>query len=172
MTSRSVPSSALTSLNRQEIDDYVAVFLTINHDILSQPVRVVSDPVDHVLDSNTYAGFQFDVTILSDNDRAPEARLRVQNVDQRINQALLAALDPPELTIEVISSDQFNTGVDPRTEVSSGASQRLYTAQHLQLVNVTGDSLFIEGTLITWNYSQELFPGLMATKARLPGLFR
>jgi len=170
MVSRNVPAAAMTALNSQETGDFALVFLTIDHPILTTPIRVVSDAKDFELDGNTFQGFQFEITLLTDNEEPPRAELAFQNVDRLVTKVLHDIDEPCVLKIEVIWSDQFTLTADPRTEI--GTAARMYTAENLYLTNVEVDALFVRGTLRTWNYTQELWPGMMATKTRLPGLFR
>ena len=118
----------------------------------------------------TFTGFQFDITIMSDNDQAPFAKLSIQNVDRSIGEALRSIDNPAVLTLEIIAGSEFDQTVDPRTELTTAA--RTYTAQELNLIGVDADAIFITGRLQTRDYSKEIWPGLMATQDIFPGLFR
>ena len=170
MTERTIPASVVASLNDQETSGFELLFLTITHRSLPEPLRVVSDPKPFVLGGNEYVGFLFNITLLSDDDRPPEAQLTIQNVDRRIARVLRDIVDPPQLKLEVIWSDQFTLTVDPRTEI--GTASRIYVADHCFLTDVEVDAMQISGTIRSWDYTRELWPGRMATSDILPGLFR
>jgi hypothetical protein len=169
-TSRTVPVGVRREIDREESAEQLLVFLTITHPSILDAIRVVSDPVDFVLDSNTFTGFQFNITILTDTDGAPFAQLSIQNADRSIGAALQSLQNPAKMKLEVIAGSEFDLTVDPRTELTTAA--RTYTAEELYLINVDVDALFITGRLQTRDYSKEIWPGTMATQDVFPGLFR
>lgn len=170
---RDLPHAVLRELNKQEMAEFLLVFLTITHSQLSEPIRVVSDPRNFVLDNYTFIGFQFDIQLLSDTENAPYAELSLQNVDKIISEGVLRAQTPARLKIEVIAGSQFNLDDNPCTEIGgSGNAERLYSAPQLFLTEVECDALKISGRIVSWDYTLELWPGMLATKDRLPGLFR
>lgn len=168
---RVVPAGVRREIDRSESEDFFLVFLTIEHEELPEPIRIVSDPVDFNLDGDLFTGFVFSVRPLTDSEGAPYAELAVQNVDQRIGGVLLNIQNPPRLKMEIVSGTEFDLSVEPRTTLSAPAA-RTYVAEELYLVNVSIDTLQVKGRLRSWDYSQELWPGIMATQDRLPGLFR
>lgn len=170
---RSVPAEVLRELNRQESAELLLVFLDITHPELSDVVRVVSDPRDFMLDGNLYIGFRFDIRLLTDNESAPFAQLTIQNVDKRIPTALLDVNQPSRINIDVIAGSEFNLDESPCTESNgSGTAERVYRAPQLYLTEVEADAMQITARIVSWDYTQELWPGMMATKDRFPGLFR
>ncbi|WP_337183859.1 DUF1833 family protein [Shinella sp.] len=170
MIERDIPQSARRELERQESAEIFLIFLTIRHRSLPEPVRVVSDPADYMLDGNRYQGFEFEISLLSDTEEAPTARLTVQNVDRRIGEAVRDAVSPPRLDIEVIAGSQFDMTVTPRVPLD-GSVERVYAARHLYLTDVDGDVLQLTGTIRLWDYTQETWPALRATQNRFPGLY-
>jgi len=99
-------------------------FLTISHGTLAVPIRVVWDTKDFVYGGNTFTGFPFDITILSDDESPPKAQLAIQNIDSRIGETIRSLSTPPRLKIELLSTLDFNITTDPRTEIggSPGSS--------------------------------------------------
>lgn len=173
MSARVIPASVRRELERQESAETALVFLTITQRTLASPIRVVSDPRNFLLDGNEFIGFVFGITILSNDENAPFSQLEIQNVDKRISEALLLINEPPNVKIEVVSGTQFNLEDNPCTEIGgSGTAERIYSAPQLSLVDVEVNSLMISGRLVSWDYTQELWPGMLATQNRLPGLFR
>lgn len=167
---RDLPLSVIREIERQCSEEAYVVFMTIYHDDLHDPIPVVSDPENFVLDGLEYQGFEFKVTLLSDNDDAPQARLSIMNVDERIGQAVLESTSPVNLTIQVIPLSEFNMNTYPRTELDN-PSLRAYRATHLRLTDVAGDLMQITGTIKSWDYSQESWPSIKATQSRFPGLY-
>ena len=167
---RSIPASAASDLYGSETGEFHLVFLTIEHPDLGTPLRVVSDGKDFVLGGNTYSGFPFEITLLSDTNRPPEARLTIQNVDQRIIRLVRRIVDPPRLSFDVIWSDQFDLTVDPRTEI--GTASKMYSAQQCYLTDIEADVEAVSGIIRSWDFTKELYPGEMAVKDSFPGLFR
>lgn len=170
---RTIPASVRRELERQQSAEIAIIFLTITQRTLAKPIRVVSDPRNFILDNFEFIGFEFRVTTLNDDEGPPFASLEVQNVDKRISEALMLIDEPPNVKIEVISSTQFNLDDNPCTEVGgSGTAARIYSAPQLFLTEVEANALTITARLVSWDYTQELWPGLFATQNRLPGLFR
>lgn len=170
---RTLPPEVLRELNRQESAELLLLFMTITHPEVIGEIRVVSDPRAFILDGNTYIGFRFDIRILTDNEAAPFAQLTIQNVDKRIPEGILAANSPARINIEVLSASEFDLNEEPCGELNGvGTAQRVYKAPQLFLTEVEADAIQITGRIVSWDYTQELWPGMMATKDRFPGLFR
>ncbi len=52
------------------------------------------------------------------------------------------------------------------------ATDAIYVADKLFLINVTVDIMQISGTIVGWDYLQRVWPGPRAMQAVFPGLFR
>lgn len=170
MTSRDIPAGVRREIDRQDSPEIHLVFLTLRHKMLPEPIRVVSDPADFMLDGNLYQGFEFEISLLSDAEEAPRAQLKVQNVDRRIGDAVFNATEPARLDIEVITGSQFDLSVTPRVPLGPSVA-RSYVAKQLYLTDVEGDVLQLSGTIRSWDYTQETWPALRATQNRFPGLY-
>ena len=169
MIDRDIPSATREQIEQQETSEIVLVFLTITHPTLREPIRVVSDPENFMLDGHEYIGFMFDITLLNDDDRPPRAKLSVQNVDRIIGQVVLEAFNPARVEIKVIAGDQFDLSVSPRTPI--GEPALMYHAHQLYLTEVEGNAQTVSGTLRSWDFTQEVWPGMRATETRMPGLY-
>jgi hypothetical protein len=167
---RNLPQSVIREIEKETSEEALIVFLTIYQANLFEPIRVVSDPENFVLDGKEYTGFEFNVNLLSDDDSPPQAKLTIANVDERIGQAILASTSPVNLSIEIIPLSEFNLNTYPRQEKDT-PSLRVYRATHLRLTDVTGDLMAIQGTIRSWDYSQEPWPSIKATQSRFPALF-
>jgi hypothetical protein len=167
---RILPDGVGREVDRQESAEIYLVFLTVRHVNLPEPIRVVSDPHDFMLDGVRHQGFEFDVNLLSDTEDAPRAQLTIQNVDRRIAEAVLSMDSPARLDLDVIAGSQFNLTVSPRLPLTTPVP-RVWRARHLYLTEVEGDPLQLTGTIRSWDYSQETWPALRATQNRFPGLY-
>lgn len=157
-------------IERQESGEEVLCFLTISHPEMNDPIRVVNDPEYFIYGGNEFIGFPFQFEVLSDGDRAPEARLVVQNVDSRIGETLLGLVDPPRVKIEVLALSSFDTSVKPRTEIGTASVE--YSADGLYLKDIEGSAMEISGRLINFDYAQTVWPWPPATQTRCPGLYK
>ena len=159
-----------TAINAQASEVVTLIFLTFSHSSLADPIRVVSDTKDYSYDGFTWTGFPFKISILTDDDQPPLTKLEIQNVDERIGQSLQnLTTDPLRMKMEILSSADFNM-TDPRTPI--GTPDVEYLADRLYLRNVKVDILSVVGDVAGWDYVQRTWPGIRATQARLPGLFR
>jgi hypothetical protein len=169
---RAIPPGVRREIERERSAEQILAFLTITHPSLTDPIRVVSDPVDFVLDGVTFTGFEFEITIVTDDESAPFAKLSIQNVDRRIGEALQSVTNPATIRLELIAGSEFDQTADPRTEIVTGTAARTYVAEELELIGVEADAMFLTGRLQTRDYSKEIWPGQMATQENFPGLFR
>jgi len=153
-------------------DEVDLCFLTISHPTLIDPIRIVWDTKDFIYGGNTYIGFPFDITLLSDDEQPPQAKLTIQNVSPKIGDSLRTLRSPLRLKIELLSSSDFILSADPRVEVGSPAPTVVYRADKLFLVNVSVNVLEITATIQGWDYLQRVWPGQRAQQSNFPGLFR
>lgn len=169
-TERSIPAGVQRELEVQHSQEVYLVFLEIDQVTLSDKIRVVSDPKDHVWGGNTFTGVPFQITILEDTDQAPRAQLSIQNADRTIGKAIKAMENTASVDITVIAGSEFDDTVDPRTEV--GTASVTYQATNLILRDVEVDAQFVSGVLAQKDLSREQWPAVVATQDRLPGVFR
>ena len=168
--SRVIDADIKTALEAPDSVDALLAFLTITHPLLPDPIRVVSDVIDYVVDGQTFKGLPFEFGILSDNEGPPMTELRVQNVDRKIGQALLVLNDRAKVALEIRSSADFDLSLDPREELPGGAP--LYQFAEFDLIDVTATVADITGRIMLRDFSQEPWPGQRCTQSRFPGLFR
>ena len=168
--SRVIDADVKASLEAPESVDALLAFLTITHPSLTDPIRVVSDVMDYVVDGLPFLGLPFDFGVLTDTEGPPMTELRMQNVDQRIGRALLGLNDRAKVTLEIRTSADFDLSQDPRTEIPGGSV--LYRFADFDLIDVTATAGEISGRVMLRDYSQEPWPGQRCTQTRMPGLFR
>jgi hypothetical protein len=146
-------------------------FITISHENLPKPIRIVSDPIDFEFGGELWVGCPFEFSLLNDNDSAPTTQIRVQNVDRRIGEAIRSISERAQVALEARSTSEFNLSVVPRVPLGVLAPP-IYSFRHFDLIDVTVNSMEITGTIILRDYTQESYPGKRATQTRCPGLFR
>lgn len=159
---------------RRDLDavgsEYVLLaFATVEHERLSQPLRVVNDVVDYVLDGETYQGMLFGFKLLPDGDSLPTTDIVIPNVDRRIGRALRPLGGRAQVSISVYSSADFDQQ-NPRVQI--GTPRLIYRFTRFDLVEVDHNEVQVTGKLILRDPSQEQWPGISATKSRLPGAWR
>lgn len=145
-------------------------FLTVRHRNLSAPIRIVSDPMDFIVDGETYIGCPFEVQPVTDEDSHPVTQFRVQNVDRRIGEAIRQVQDRAVVELAVRTTADFDLSVSPREE--TGSSSEIYGFRHFDLVDVTVTPIEVTGTLMLRDFTQEPYPGKRATQSRCPALYR
>jgi hypothetical protein len=153
---RSLSPAALASANAQSTDEVWLVLLTIEHNEIDSPIRVVNNTEDIVSRGQTYIGFPFDFELPGEDADAPtKARLRIDNVDRRIVEAVRTISSPPLVTLEVILASAPDT-----VEFSfSGLTMREID---YDVSSVSGDLLFesIFAEPVTYTMTPSRFPGL------------
>ncbi len=79
------------------------VCIEIAHADLTTPIRVVNNTKDVTVDGVIYTAFPFDI-LLPDSleDAPPRAKLRIDNVDQSIGQAVRSITTPATVTVKVV----------------------------------------------------------------------
>ncbi|MBR9764815.1 MAG: DUF1833 domain-containing protein [Rhodobacteraceae bacterium] len=167
---RTLPPAARQDLEAAQGEYAYLGFLTIRHSRLDAPLRLVSDHFRYVYDGDLYIGLPFEWTVVTDNDRPPEARLVVQNVDRRIGRALRQLNERAQLSLVILSSGDFDLSQDPRQEIGTAAI--VYAYAHFELSGIEANVIEVSGRVELYDPSSEPFPVVRATEDRCPGLFR
>ena len=155
---RTLSSGAVAALNAQETGEVFIVLLTIDHVDLAAPIRVSSDAVDTVSNAETYIAFPFELSLPTDlEDGPPRARLRIDNVDRQVVQAIRQINSPASVLIEIVR------GADPDTVEASFPD--------FELREVSYSALFVEGDLVVEQFSAEPFPAKSFTPGDFPALY-
>lgn len=134
------------------------ILLTITHDLLPSPIRVVNNTENVISGGNEYIRYPFDVQLPDERDgSAPIAKLTIDNVSREIVQTLRQISTPPTIGIQVVRLDNPDS-----VEMSLPT---------FKLRNVSFDALTISGDLIIDDVTKEGFPARSFTPAEYPGLF-
>ncbi len=145
-------------------------FVTVEHENLLEPLRVVNDVIDYTLDGQLYQGILFGFKLLPDGDQMPSTDIVIPNVDRRIGRALRPLSGRAKVSLAVYSSADFDLTQNPRIQI--GSPSLIYSFSRFDLVEVEHDEAQVSGKLILRDPSQEQWPGISATKSRLPGAWR
>lgn len=167
---RNITASFRKAAESQFGPDANLCFLTLTHPLVVDAIRVVWDGANFTYGGKAFTGFEFDITLLSDDENPPKASLGIQNADQAIVEVVRSLATPPRIKIELLSSVDFDLSVTPRVPI--GTPTVIYSVAHLFLINVGGDVLELTGDLMGWDYLQRVWPGPRALQRDFPGLFR
>lgn len=134
------------------------VLLTISHEQLAEPIRVVNNTVEIVSRGETFIGYPFEITLPdSQEESAPRARLAIDNVSREISQSIRTITSAPSVLIEIIRA------ADPDTvEVAW---------PNFALRNVHWDAMRVSGDLTIEDFTAEPYPAGIFSPASFPGLF-
>ena len=84
-------------------EDVLLIALEISHPKISDPVRVVNNPVNQIIEGNTYVGLRFSARLADDIEgRAPEAELVIDNVGRDMMQWIEAADGGAGATVRIM----------------------------------------------------------------------
>jgi hypothetical protein len=156
--SRSLTSTTLRALYAPETAESFLILLTVSHANLSVPLRVTNNAQDIISRSNTFVAYPFELSLPDDQDqRPPRARLKIDNVDRQIVQAIRGLSSAPTVLIEIIRAASPDV-VEARF-------------QDFRLSNITYDSHVIEGDLTIEDFTAEPFPSGIFSPLFFPALF-
>lgn len=157
--SRNLSSAAQQAIFDQETGEAFLILLEIDHPDLAAPIRVTSDAVDTIHDSNTYVPYIFDFKLPTDEeDSPPQAQVVIDNVSVDIANSLRQINSPASFVVTIVRGD------DPSDIVAK--------FEDLELVKVDGDALQIQGDLQGESVVSEPFPGGDFVPSQFRGLFR
>jgi len=142
----------------QETGEVFPALITLEHDDLPAPILLTDGGTDIVyasdlIDANgnvaalagTYVSVPIEAIAPGQSDEQPRGSLRVPNIDQAIGAAIEAIHDPLRVTISFVLAS------DP-TDIVGGPHLGL------ELANVRGDALIVEGELTRPSLTVEPWP--------------
>lgn len=137
--------------------DLPLILLTIDHDDIDPAIRVVNNTEDIVSGGNTFVAFPFELPLPeSSEDAPPRTRLKINNVSREIGEAIRLLATPPDVKIQVVRQDDFET-----VEMELPG---------YRLKNASYDALIVEGDLVREDLTGEPYPSLTYSPAEFPGL--
>jgi hypothetical protein len=156
--SRTLSAAARQSMFGSETDQVWLLLLTINHQSLSEPIRVVRNFTQITSRGNIYIAMAFDIELPGDDpDNLSQVRLRIDNVDRSIVEAIRQMDSPATCEIEVVLASSPDT-----VEVGPFS---------LTLGDVSYDQHVVEGTFKFEDILNESFPKDTFVPAKFQGLF-
>ena len=156
--SRTLSSESIAAMFAPETDEVFLVLITVDHDELSEPLRVSSDSVDTTSRGDLFIAYPFKIALPSDDESAPPvAQVTIDNISKVIVDSLRSISSPATFKIEIIRA------ADPDTV-------EIVFDQFL-LKNVRGDVFQITGDLTIESVMTEPFPYRIFSPAEFRGLF-
>ena len=136
--------------------DQPLVLLTIEHADITT-IRLVDNRVDVTSGGDIYTAKAFTVRLPDSLEDAPSGgRLRIDNVNRELGEAMRDISSPADVTIELIRQ------ADPDTIETSWPA--------MQMTNVRFNFLTVEGDLTFENLSREPNPFMTFSPAEFPGV--
>jgi hypothetical protein len=141
-----------------ETDDAFLILMTFTHAELAEPIRVSSDAVDTTSRGQLFVSYPFDLALPDDDEqRAPRARLVIDNVDRQIVAVLRGLTSSPVLTLEIVRA------AEPDTVEA--------VFHDFRLRNVRYDSHIIQAELTIEDFTAEPYPAGSFSPSLFPGIF-
>ena len=170
MSERVIPPGVRRDLESLDNPHVLLAFMTISHPNLAEDVRLVSDAFNYEWNGEIWQGLVFGFGIVTDNEGFPRTEITLSNVDRRISQILRNTQERARLSLQVISSSEFQKRFNPR--IPWRDPPVVYEYNHFEVVNAKVNAVEATARLMIRDYSQEPWPSQRATQDRLPGLFR
>tara|TARA_B100000686_G_scaffold55286_1_gene59574 strand:+ start:4163 stop:4636 length:474 start_codon:yes stop_codon:yes gene_type:complete len=156
--SRSLSAETLKALYAQETGVVFVMLLTLDHESLSEPIRVCSDSKQLTSRGNVFIAYPFEVVLPEDREDATlRAQLVIDNIGREVMLALKKMTTAARVTIEIVRTD---------------APDRVEAAfPDFRLTNVKYNALTIKGDLMLEDFTAEPYPHLSFTPSSFPALF-
>lgn len=158
MTNEVSPEALRASFARESAAVF-ATFITIDHDSLDAPVRIVDQPKAIERSDGTFQPYPFACTLPEQKDgQIPQAQITIDNIDLDINHQLRNISGAPSITVQTALTTSPDT-----------AEQGPY---YFSLQSMTGDMFTLSGTL---GYEDDIWaqqvPGSTYNPSNSPGMF-
>lgn len=106
---RALSAAAIASQNAEATNEAWPTLLTINHESLSDPIRVTDNDENITSNGDLYVAWEFELVLPGeDPDNPDSARLSIGNIDPLIIRTLREISGPPSITIQVVLSSTPN----------------------------------------------------------------
>ncbi len=156
--SRTLSQAAHQAVNAQETDEAFLLLLTIDHDELAEPIRVVNNTEDITSRGDLYIAYPFEIALPGeDPENVARVSLRIDNVDRQIVHSLRSVPAPLAVALEVVLASS------PDTAEAGPFNMTLAAAEY--------DALVVTGELAFEDVLNEPFPGRSYIPSEHPGLF-
>lgn len=153
---RTFPAAVRTQMEAPETEEVFLVLLTIEGP--GYLGRFVNNNQDVTSSGRTFLAYPFDIALpVEDDERQPEATIRIDNVAGEILDAIRALDDAPYVTIELVRA--------------AAPDAALITVNMLRLRSIEVSAAVIQGRLAIDNVLFQQYPAGQYTPAEWPGLF-
>jgi hypothetical protein len=163
---RTISEDGLRQLLSQEMGDVFLSLVTIDHEDLDEPIRVVNNNEDIEHNGDTYQAFPFEVNLPGESEETmPKATLKIDIVDQQVTQVIRQLETSPTVTLEVI-----RVFIDPSTQDKTITSE--ISVGDFILSNVSYNHMTLSATIgykenfLSQNATKDIFD-----KHLFPGIF-
>lgn len=164
---RSVSNSLKAAVNAPETDEVFILLLTLTHPDLEEPIRVCDNgmgtlPVSGVWGTasrgDEFVQIPMDFMLPGEGEnQSPFSRIRIDNVSREVTKAVRSITSAPAVKAEVVIAS------DPDVvEISLDG---------FNLLSVTYDQFYVEGTMSVEQFEDEPFPGDRYMPSSTPGIF-
>lgn len=110
MSQRNLSVQALSALTAEETGEVFLFLLTLDHETLATPIRVVNDMVGHTSRTNFFTAYPFSIVMpLDDGETFPTLKFTIDNVDQSLVEIIRTLTSPPEAMLEVVLASSPDT---------------------------------------------------------------
>lgn len=155
--SRSLSASAVRSIFSSQTSEVWVMLIEISHPDMTT-IRVSSDSVDTVHDSDTYSPYPFQIGPPDDvANTMPTLSLSIDNVDRLLVSTVRGLATSPDVTVKFVLASTPDV-------IEAGP----YV---FQMRNVVYDEFRITATLVYQDILHEPFPAGRITPQNFPGLF-
>jgi len=156
--SRNVSATFKQAMFAQETSEAFLPLITLEHDDLDSPIRVVHNHTEITSNGNTFLPYAFQLMLPDDTERnVCQGKLTIDNVSREIIEAIRSISSAPTVTIQIVLAS------DPDTVEIEYSD--------FKLKEITYDAEWVSGNLVIETFSKEPFPGDSFTPGNFPGLF-
>lgn len=174
---RSIPQAIANELEATASGVPLLFFLTVRHPAVAEIHRLVSNEYgdkidDHVYGDELFQGVPFNFALPTDDDRPARTRLGMLNINRAVGRFVLSLPSACTVKCEVIAGSDFteHKDSDQDAHLPIGTPTVIYSVEHLELRNVVGDAMWVEGDLSPPDLSGEPAIALRTTPDFVPGL--
>ena len=166
---RSISGTTLAAMLAQETGEVICTALLIEHDDLTDDIRVTDNGEAVTFGGNAYQAFPYEITLPFDqDDRPPEARLELDNIGLMTDDGA-ATWSPTEIVRTLTGPIDVTIYVIRATTPASSVVE--ITFPSMKLYSVDWDDFTLGGALSYKPLVSEPFPGHTMTPSRFPTVF-
>ncbi len=107
---RTLSDDAVASQNAEQTDKVWITLVTIEHDDLDAPIRVCDNNEAVISNGETFLPYAFELDLAGeDGDRQTVARIKIDNTEKEIVEAIRAITTPPDVTLQIVLDSDPDT---------------------------------------------------------------